>query len=84
MINDDDFCFDVSPTSDSGSMVDDGTSSTYSRGSSFRRTAVTRNHDTGEITGWEEFYSLVCLDAPGLQSSMEENLAEQQKALQDY
>ena len=50
MVNDDDFCFDVSPTRESGT--------------SFSRTAVRRNTETGEIQGWQEFYELVCMDDP--------------------
>ena len=54
-LNDDDFCFSVSSESHSGLAAYDP---------EFRRTAVRRNTQTGEIQGWEEFYRLVCLDNP--------------------
>ena len=53
-LNDDDFCFDVSPSMDmSASAMDDDRSmsavSTRSNGGSFQKTTVRRNAETGEI-----------------------------------
>ena len=67
MVNDDDFCFDVSPT--------------QGQDSSFSRTTVNRNTETGEIQGWQEFYELVCMDGPALSS---EDQAQQQQVLKQW
>ena len=86
MINDDDFCFDVSPSDSSTEDTVSHGAISYNTGrqNSFTRTAVTRNMDTGEITGWQEFYRLVCMDTPSLQSSMDEAYAEQQKVIKQW
>ena len=60
-LNDDDFCFDVSPT---------GSTPGEPRQQSFTRTAVRRNTETGEISGWQEFYDLVCMDDPNMQTDL--------------
>jgi hypothetical protein len=62
-LTDDDFCFDSSPG--------------QAQRSSFIRTAVRRNHETGEIQGWQEFYRLVCMDDPSKQDDMQINMATQ-------
>lgn len=59
-LNDDDFCFDARTIVDA-----DG------KHSSFSRTAVRRNTETGEIQGWQEFYHLVSMDDPTMGGEME-------------
>lgn len=39
-----------------------------SGGNGFQKIAVRRNHETGEITGWQEFYNMARMDNPNLQS----------------
>ena len=52
---DDDFAFDFTLGSEENKLTQNST---------FKKTTVSRNNETGEIQGWQEFYKLVCLDDP--------------------
>ena len=88
-IDDSDFIFDINPISDAASasgMSEYSASSgrnTFTRGG-FQRTAVKRNHETGEIQGWQEFYELVCMDDPSLEGEMQINRAKQERAMKKW
>ena len=54
--SDDEMAFSSGFTRDSSSSV----------GSGFTKTAVKRDTETGEITGWQDFYAMARLDNPSL------------------
>ena len=58
--SDDDMAFDNGPSTrqSSGSQV--------SSGGGFQKIAVKRDSETGEITGWQEFYNMARSDNPTL------------------
>jgi len=45
-----------------------GPSKGGSNAQGFQKIAVRRNHETGEITGWQEFYQMARMENPTLQS----------------
>lgn len=71
MLDDDAFLFDVG-VDEIGANKEDASTLRSTFGSSFKKTSVGRNTETGEIQGWQEFYELVCLDSPDLRRSIVE------------
>ena len=44
-------------------------------GGGFKKIAVKRDHETGEITGWQEFYNMARIDNPTLQVEEQKHTA---------
>ena len=60
--DDDDMAFGESPTSGAA-------------GNGFQKIAVKRDHETGEITGWQEFYQMARMENPALQAEEQKHTA---------
>ena len=75
-IDDSDFIFDATPFDENASASATSNYSNNSGRGTFQRTAVKRNHETGEIQGWQEFYELVRMDDPSLEGDMQINKAK--------
>ena len=56
--SDDDMAFSSGPARDSLASGNSG------GGGSFKKIAVKRDNETGEITGWQEFYNMARLENP--------------------
>ena len=72
---DDDFAFDFTLGSEENKLTQNST---------FKKTTVSRNNETGEIQGWQEFYKLVCLDDPSQQTNMCNQMAKQKQAIEKW
>ena len=72
MLGDDAFLFDVGVDEIGANGEDASTLRSTFGSSSFKKTSVGRNTETGEIQGWQEFYELVCLESPDLRTSIVE------------
>lgn len=57
--SDDDMAFSNGPTR--GDSISSG-----GGGGSFKKIAVKRDNETGEITGWQDFYNMARLENPSL------------------
>ena len=55
--SDDDMAFSSGPARDTSTGSSGG-------GGSFKKIAVKRDNETGEITGWQEFYNMARLENP--------------------
>lgn len=65
--SDDDMAFSNGPARvDSGSTSGNG---------SFKKIAVKRDNETGEITGWQDFYAMARLENPLLQAEESKHTA---------
>ena len=60
--SDDDMAFSSGPA-----RVESGSTSSGG-GGSFKKIAVKRDTETGEITGWQDFYAMARLENPTLQA----------------
>ena len=65
--SDDDMAFSSGPTR--------GDSVGSSGGGSFKKIAVKRDNETGEITGWQDFYAMARLENPSLQAEESKHTA---------
>lgn len=63
--SDDEMAFSSGFTRDSSASV----------GSGFTKTAVKRDTETGEITGWQDFYAMARMDNPSLQQEESKHAA---------